>query len=159
MKQSHIYKILLAVAVLFMSAYMPASAQNKLNSQPESLTGEYFIDHKVFKCKVKISREKDGTYKGQIFYVENPVDPETGLKLTDVKNPDKSKRDTPCDRIVLLYGLRYNEKKQCWDGGKVYDPTYGIKANASVEFAADGRLQVTGSLMGISEHVFWTKLK
>lgn len=157
MKQ--LYKTFIAAIALFLCAGFSASAQNSLNSKQESLPGIYYIDHKVFKCKVNITYEKNGTYKAKVFYVENPIDPTTGKKLTDIKNPDKSKRNTPCDQIVLLYDLKYNEKKQCWDGGKVYDPTYGIKANASVEFAPDGRLQVTGSLMGISEHVFWTKLK
>lgn len=142
-----------------MSLYNSASAQNSLNANSKSIIGNYYIDHVQFKCKVTISCESDGTYKAQVFEVENPIDPKTGKKFTDVKNPDRSLRDTPCDRIVLLYGLKYNEKDRCWDKGKVYDPTCGIKANAKVEFVPDGRLKVQGSLFGISEHVYWRKLQ
>lgn len=151
--------LILLISVLSLVLPLAAMAQNRLNANSESIVGNYFIDHSQFKCKVMVSRDSDGTYKAQIFHVENPIDPDTGKKLTDVKNPDKSLRNTPCDRIVLLYGLKYNEKNQCWDRGKVYDPTCGIKANATVEFVPDGRLKVKGSLFGISEHVYWTKIK
>lgn len=153
------YSILSFVLALFMTLSNSALAQNSLNAKRESILGNYFIDHSQFKCKVKITCESDGTYKAQVFHVDNPVDPDTGMKLTDIKNPDKSMRSTPCDKIVLLYGLKYNEKDQCWDRGKVYDPTCGIKANAKVEFVPDGRLKVQGSLFGVSEHVFWSKIE
>lgn len=153
----HSGKVVISLVLLLCS--IAATAQNPLNSHPESLAGDYYIDHAKYKCKVRISREDDGTFSARVFYVENPIDPDTGKKLTDIKNPNKALRNVPCDRIVLLYGIKYNERKQCWDGGKVYDPTCGIIANAMLEFVPDGRLKVKGSLMGISEFVHWFKIK
>ena len=60
---------------------------------------------------------------------------------------------------MLFSGLRYNAKKHRWDDTKIYDPQRGIRANLTVEFVADGRLKLKGSLMGISESVYWTKVK
>jgi len=146
------------ISIIVLSSGFSVSAQNSLNSNPDALLGDYFIDHAQYKCKVHITHDADNVFTAQIFHVENPIDPETGKILTDIKNPNKALRNTPCNRIVLLYDIRYNEKKKCWDGGKVYDPTYGIKANATVEFVPDGRLKVKGSLFGISDYVYWIKL-
>jgi uncharacterized protein (DUF2147 family) len=55
--------------------------------------------------------------------------------------------------------LKYNKKKCRWEDGKIYDPTRGIKANCQGEFTDDGRLKIRGSLLGIGETVYWTRLK
>lgn len=144
--------------VLMLLGGSAASARNDLNASPESIIGDYLVDRAQMKGKVRITHESDGSFTGRVFYVENSIDPKTGKKMTDPKNPDKSLRDTPCDRILILWGLRYDDKRQCWTGGKIYDPTYGIRANATLSFEPDGRLKVTGSLIGISESVYWQKL-
>ena len=41
---------------------------------------------------------------------------------------------------------------------KIYDPQRGIRAKLTAWFTADGRLALKGSLFGISETVYWTKL-
>ena len=96
----------------------------------------------------------DGTYQGQVMWLEISCD-KNGNKLLDVKNPDKSLRNTPCDQIVLFSGLKYNAKKQCWDGAKIYDPQRGLRANMTAEFTKEGKLKIRGSLMGIGESVYW----
>ena len=82
-----------------------------------------------------------------------------GKLKTDVKNPDKSRRYTPCDRIVLIENMKYNEKKACWSDARIYDPVRGIKANVSCSFEKPGVLKVRGSLMGFGETVYWTKVE
>ena len=105
-----------------------------------------------------MSENPNGTLKAQITWMTNSVDPATGKKFLDVKNPDKSLRNVPCDQIVLINGLKYNEAKDQWGETKIYDPQRGIKANVTVRRNADGSLNVRGSLMGISQTVVWKKL-
>lgn len=150
-------KLLITAALLLVCNL--AHAQNPLNAKAESIVGNYDVKHGGFQSKVRISKASDGSYMAQIYWVENPNDPATGKKILDERNPDKSLRNVPCDQIVLVRGLKYNAKKECWDGGKIYDPTRGINANASAEFAPDGRLKIRGSLMGFGETVYWDKAK
>jgi DNA invertase Pin-like site-specific DNA recombinase len=82
-----------------------------------------------------------------------------GNKRLDTKNPDKSLRNTPCDRIILFSGLQYNADKKCWDGTKIYDPQRGIKARLTVTFEKDGRLRLKGSVFAFSESVYWKKVQ
>jgi len=136
---------------------MSASGQG-LNDRPDNILGEYRVTRDGEESKVRFTKEPDGTYKAQVFWVKNDKD-KNGNKRLDGKNPDKSLRNTPCDRILLIWNLKYDEAKKQWSGGKIYDPTRGIRANVTCTFEVDGNLKVKGSLMGISETVSWIKEK
>lgn len=129
-------------------------AQGDRNSSGDNIIGKYMVVHDVEKSKVEVTKQPDGTYKAQIYWVENAYD-KNGKKRVDEKNPDKTLRNVPCDRIVLFWDLRYNPDKARWDKGKVYDPTRGLKVNLTSNFDKNGNLLIKGSLMGISETVVW----
>ena len=147
--------ILLAIAIAFIGT---TTAQNALNINAKSIIGTYQGKQGNDLFKVNITQQNDGTFKGQIFWLEKDRDAH-GNKLLDEKNPDKSLRNVPCDQIVLFSGLKYNAKHQRWDGTKIYDPQRGIKANLHVEFTKEGQLKLKGTLMGIGESVYWDKIK
>ena len=107
---------------------------------------------------MKIVKLSDDTYRGQVFWMERDKDAQ-GKKILDTKNPDKSLRTKPADQVVLFSGLKYDTKKRCWNDTKIYDPQRGLKAHMSAEFIADGRLRIKGSLLGISENVFWSRVE
>lgn len=135
-----------------------AVAQNTLNNRADAIVGTYSGMQGSDRFRAKITRFDDGTYRAQIIWLEHDRD-DKGNKILDKKNPDKSLRNIPADRIVLFSGLRYNVKEHRWDGTKIYDPQRGIRAKMTAEFMADGRLKIKGSLMGISESVYWTREK
>ncbi len=132
-------------------------AQNALNDAADNIVGVYQGTQNGDKFKAKIVKLTNGKYRGQIIWMQNPNDA-NGKKRLDTKNPDEKLRNTPCDQIVLFSGLEYNAKKKRWDGTKIYDPQRGMKANLTVEFDKDGRLKLRGSILGIGETVYWTKL-
>lgn len=134
------------------------AAQNSLNDKADNIVGIYSSKQGNDKYKVKIVKLTDGTYRGQVIWLEHDKDSK-GNKILDSNNPDKSLRSTPADQIVLFSGLKYDSKKHCWKGAKIYDPQRGIKANMSAEFTSNGRLGIRGSLLGIGETVYWTKEK
>ena len=127
-------------------------------TEADSIIGIYSVSHQGEESKVSINKEADGTYSAKVIWVKDRYDGNGKLK-TDVKNPDKSRRDTPCDRIVLIENMKYNEKKACWSDARIYDPVRGIKANVSCSFEKPGVLKVRGSLMGFGETVYWTKVE
>lgn len=146
--------ILLIFALLFAGGL---AAQTSLNDVADNVVGVYEGVQEGYKFRAEIVKLTDGGYRGKVVWMEKDRD-ENGRKLLDTKNPDKSLRNTPADRIVLFSGLRYDAKKRQWDGCKIYDPLRGIRAKLVVTFTGDGRLRLKGSLLGISESVYWKKL-
>ena len=135
----------------------PLAAQQSLNNQADNIIGTYSGKQGSDKFRAKIVKLTDGTYRGQVIWLENDKDRD-GNKILDSKTPDKKLRNQPADRIVLFSGLKYDAKNHQWNGTKIYDPQRGIRANLVVDFADDGRLRVKGSLFGISESVYWQKM-
>lgn len=151
-------KRLFLVFTLFCAFIGTAMAQNALNDKAENILGTYSGKQGDDPFKAVITQQKDGTFTGQVIWIENDRDA-NGNKLLDVKNPDKSLRNVPCDQVVLFTGLQYNAKEKCWDGTKIYDPQRGIKAKLQAEFTDDGQLKIKGSILGIDESVYWNKIK
>ena len=149
--------VIALAAVLF--AMLPASAQSAKNSAADNIIGKYESVQGTDAYKVEVTKNADGTYTAQIYWMKNPIDPKTGKKALDIKNPDKSLRNTPCDRIVLIQNLKYIPAKKVWGDAKIYDPQRGLKANVTAQFLPDGRLSLKGTVLGIGETVSWTPVK
>ena len=147
--------VLLLMTLLCVS---PMMAQNALNDKADNIVGTYTGKQGSDRFKAKIVKLSDGTYRGQVIWLEHDKDAK-GNKILDSKNPDKKLRSKPADQAVLFSGLKYNAKKHRWDDTKIYDPQRGLRASMTAEFAADGRLIITGSMMLISESVYWEKEK
>lgn len=130
-------------------------AQNKA----DDIVGIWLAEQDGVQSHAEITRCQDGTYMCQLLWVEDSVGPD-GKKVLDVKNPDRSLRDVPIDEVVLFSGLEFNEKKNCWDGTKIYDPTRGIRANVSCTLVDGGNtLRLRGSVLGIGETVEWSRME
>lgn len=147
----------LMMLIIGLFATMGVAAQSSLNNAGDNIVGIYIGSQNGDKFKAKIVKLTNGTYRGQVIWMQNPNDA-NGKKRLDKKNPEEKLRNTPCDQIVLFSGLEYNAKKKRWDGTKIYDPQRGMRANLTVEFEADGRLKLRGSILGIGETVYWTKV-
>lgn len=139
-------------------AFLPMDAQTTMNDNGDNLIGEYQGSQEGYLFRTRVTKKTDGTYKIQVSWMQNDKDA-NGNKLLDIKNPDKSLRNTPSDRIVIVDGLKYNAKKKRWDDAKIYDPTRGIKAKCTAQFSKDDELKIRGSVMGIGETVTWKKIK
>lgn len=147
--------ILILMTLLCVS---PLMAQIALNNKADNIVGTYSGKQGDDNFKAKIVKLSNGTYRGQVIWLEHDRDTQ-GRKILDTKNPDKSLRSKPADQIILFSGLKNDAKKHRWDNTKIYDPQRGLKANMTAEFTADGNLRIKGSLMGISESVYWSKIE
>ncbi len=151
-------KRMIIALVCAAACVIPSYAQNSKNDNPDSIVGEYLTDRGGSKSKVRVYKEANGTYTAQVFWVEKPYG-EDGKKRKDVKNPDKALRNVDIDRVVLVKGLKYDAEDKEWSGAKIYDPTKGIKVNATAKFEKDGRLKLKGSILGIGKTLYWKKIK
>ena len=136
---------------------MPSFAQG-INDKADNIVGEYLTDRGGSKSKVRITKNAQGTYDAQVFWVENPLDKD-GKKRKDVKNPDKSLRNVDIDKVVLVRGLKFDADDKEWSGAKIYDPTKGIRVNATARFETANKLKLRATILGIGQTIYWQKIK
>ncbi len=140
-----------------MISVCPAFAQG-INDKADNIVGEYLTDRGGSKSKVRITKNAQGTYDAQVFWVENPLDKD-GKKRKDVKNPDKSLRNVDIDKVVLVRGLKFDADDKEWSGAKIYDPTKGIRVNATAKFETANKLKLRATILGIGQTIYWQKIK
>lgn len=148
-------KIIIALGSLFMLLVGAAglSAQESRNNSADGIIGNYFIDYNGEQSKVRCYKEADGTYEFLNYWSKNMYDKNGNIYL-DTKNPDKELRNKPCNEMIIMWNLKYDPEKKHWKG-KIYDPTSGIRADATVQFTKDNMIAVRGSIMGIGKTVRW----
>ncbi len=137
---------------------LPAGAQNALNSKGDDIVGEYLTDRGGSKSKVRVTKAADGTYTGQVFWVEKPYD-DKGNKRKDVKNPDKAMRNLDIDKVVVFKGLKYDAEDKEWGDTKIYDPSKGMRVNLTAKFVSKDKLKLSATIMGIGKTLYWQKIK
>ena len=150
-------KKLLLTLFCALALALPSFAQG-LNDKADNIVGEYLTDRGGSKSKVRITKNADGTYNAQVFWVEKPFDAQ-GNKRKDVKNPDKNMRNVDIDKVVLVKGLKYDADDKEWGGAKFYDPTKGMRVNATAEFVEPNKLKLRATILGIGKTLYWTKIK
>jgi uncharacterized protein (DUF2147 family) len=146
--------------MIFMGAMMmvlPSFAQG-INDKADNIVGEYLTDRGCSKSKVRVTKNVDGTYDAQVFWVEKPLDAK-GNKRKDVKNPDKNLRNVDIDQVVVVKGLKYDANDKVWGDTKIYDPSKGIRVNVTAEFESSEKLKLRGTILGIGTTIYWTKIK
>ena len=146
--------------MIFMGALMmvlPSFAQG-INDKADNIVGEYLTDRGGSKSKVRVTKNVDGTYDAQVFWVEKPLDAK-GNKRKDVKNPDKNLRNVDIDQVVVVKGLKYDADDKVWGDTKIYDPSKGIRVNLTAEFESSEKLKLRGTILGIGTTIYWTKIK
>ena len=66
-----------------------------------TLLGVYLSHYKGDSYKVRITRNDNGTYRAQVIWVLHDINPETGEKWLDVRNPDKRLRFLDDGRLAV----------------------------------------------------------
>lgn len=127
------------------------------NAAGDNIIGNYLVEHKGEKSKVKVFKNADGSYTAQVFWVQNRTEKDGSVRK-DTKNPDKSLRNVDCDKILIFKGLKYDASAKAWGGASIYDPVRGINASLKAWFSDSKTLSLKGSKMGFSETVTWTRL-
>ena len=127
-------------------------------SDADKIVGVYQVEEEGNLSKVRFTKCEDGSYQGQIVWLEHPNHPD-GTRKTDIKNPNPELRNTPADQIVIIKGIRYDAKDKVWGGGSVYKPTNGKTYKVECSFDDEKTLRVKGSLGPFSLSRYWTKVE
>ena len=147
------------IAIISMVAFAAPSFAQGINDKADNIIGEYLTDRGGSKSKVRITKNAQGTYDAQVFWVENPYEADGKTKRKDVKNPDEKLRNVDVDKIVIVKGLKSDAEDKCWGGAKIYDPTKGMKVNAEAKFETADKLKLRGTILGMGVTLYWTRIK
>lgn len=147
-------KFLFLLIALFVAVSMPMMAQ----SNGDKIVGTYSAVRNGVKSKVKVTKTATNTYRAQVTWVDNLKMPDGSIR-TDVKNPNKAKRNVRADQIVLIESITYKDGK--WTDGRIYDPTSGKSYKLTITFKDANTLKLRGyiGVEALGETMYWTKIQ
>ena len=118
--------------------------------QADDVIGKYHLPNKL---DVEIFK-RNGKYSGKIIALNGY---ENG-RTTDIKNPDKSKRNRPLIGMVLIKDLEYDQKENQWVDGNMYGPEKGMVLNLEVTEIRKNEIVVVGSKYFFWKTLVWKKI-
>lgn len=139
----------------WMCALLAVAGSLSAQTKADDIVGTYKAAQNGVNSKVEIKKVGNG-YRAQVIWVDN-LKKEDGSIRTDEKNPDKAKRSTPANQIVLIEKVTYDGNGE-WKDGQIYDPTRGKSFKVRLSFKDPKTLKVRGSFGPFSETVYWTKI-
>lgn len=125
-----------------------------LSAQSNRIVGVWLTADKSAKIEI-VQREK--SFQGTMIWLEMDRD-EQGKPLTDIQNPEPSKRSRLLRGLEIIPNLVYKEGK--WKG-TIYDPESGKTFSSEIVLVNENTLEITGyiglPMFGRTEK--WTRTK
>lgn len=146
---------IIKTAILALSIF---GAGDIVAQSADRIVGVYEAIEEGKESKVRFTKLANGTYQGQIFWLKNPNNAD-GTPKYDLKNPNPEKRKVRSDKIVVVWGVRYDAEEDEWNSGKVYNPTSGKTYDVEIKFTDPKTLNVRGKLGPFGKSVYWKKIQ
>ncbi len=147
----------LTILAIILAAFyaLPASAQIK----GDDILGVWLNEDKDAHTKIEKRGDK---YFGNIIWLKNPIDEETGKAKLDDENPDEKLQKRPVMGLELLKDFEFDGDDE-WEDGDIYDPKSGKTYSCWMKFTDDSKneLKVRG-FIGISllgRTTYWTRVE
>jgi len=150
-------KISSVLAAFFMVAFFALSASAQVKG--DDIKGVWLNEDEDAQIKIE---NRDGKYFGNIVWLKEPNEEDTGLPKLDDENPDAELQKRPVMGLELLSGFIFDGNDE-WEGGDIYDPKSGKTYSCYMVFTDDtkSKLKVRGyigvSLLG--KTTYWTRVK
>ena len=151
-------KGILMVLTVFM--LLPFTQINAQDLKADDIVGVWMNEDKD--AHVQITRDGN-IFNGEVVWLLNAIDEETGNPKLDVDNVDESLRTRPVMGLLLLHDFVFDGDDE-WEDGKIYDPKEGKTYSCYMEFDDEddmSTLKIRG-FIGISilgRTTYWTKVK
>jgi len=130
--------ILIALLLLFTNTLFAQKA--------DDIIGKYHLPNDLDIEIYKVGNE----YHGKIIALNGY---ENG-QITDIKNPDDAKHNTPLLGMVIIKNLVFDEDDKEWVNGEMYGPEKGMFFNLKITELREKEVEVVGS-----KYFFWHTLK
>ncbi|MEM7767055.1 MAG: DUF2147 domain-containing protein [Pseudomonadota bacterium] len=107
-------------------------------------------------ARIEITDCGDGSPCGRVVWIDQAsmrerLTPETAV---DENNPDPARQGDPVLGLLMLSD--FEEKRNDWRGGTIYDPETGRTYGSRLKRRDDGTLQVKGCVGPICQTQTWT---
>ena len=130
--------MLIALLLLFANTLFAQKA--------DDIIGKYHLPNDLDIEIYKVGNE----YHGKIIALNGY---ENG-QITDIKNPDDAKHNTPLLGMVIIKNLVFDEDDKEWVNGEMYGPEKGMFFNLKITELREKEVEVVGS-----KYFFWHTLK
>lgn len=132
-----------------------------INAQADRIKGVWITASDS--SSVEIIKHTNGKYIGHINWLLEPLD-ENGKPKVDENNPDPAKQNDEIIGLKLLRRFEYNEKKDRWEGGTIYDPDNGKTYSCYAWFEGGNydKLYLKGYVLGmkfLGRETVWKRKK
>jgi uncharacterized protein (DUF2147 family) len=150
-------KTTLTIIAIIMAAFYSLSASAQIEG--DDILGVWLNEDKDAHTKIE---NRDGKYFGNIIWLKNPIDEETGKPKLDDENPDAELQKRPVLGLELLKDFVFDGDDE-WEDGEMYDPKSGKTYSCWMKFTDETQdeLKVRGyigvSLLGRT--TYWTRVE
>ena len=99
-----------------------------------------------------------GVLCGNIVWMKEPIDPDTGKPRADKNNPDAAKRNRPLMGVTIVIGMKPSGADK-WSG-QVYNAEDGKTYSGSITMVSAGALKLEGCALAglICKAQTWTRV-
>jgi uncharacterized protein (DUF2147 family) len=143
-------KILFTLTIVFIASNLLSQEYKE-----SDVLGIWYNEEKD--AKIEVYKENDKFY-GNIIWLEEPIDPDTGKPKLDDENPDEELQKRPVMGLLLVWDFVY-DKNGVWEDGQIYDPKSGNTYSCYMKLQSMDKLKVRGYI-GISligRTTYWTR--
>ena len=120
------------------------------SQNPDAIIGKYRLPNKL---DVEIYKQENN-YFGKIIALNGYQDGRT----TDLKNPDKSKRNDSLVGKVIIENLKFDNDEKEWIDGKMYGAEKGMFFNLKIIDIKKDEITVVGSKFLFWRTLSWKKI-
>ncbi len=129
------------IILFFLGIY----ALTSVAQEADKIVGVWWNEEKTTKIEVE---KKDGKYIGTIVYMI-PEKYKNGEPPKDKENPEEALRSRSIVGLQILNDFVYNNEKEEWGDGKIYDPKSGKTYDCYGWLESDNLLKLKGYVAGI----------
>ncbi len=129
------------IILFFLGVY----ALTSVAQEADKIVGVWWNEEKTTKIEVE---KKDGKYIGTIVYMI-PEKYKNGEPPKDKENPEEALRSRSIVGLQILNDFVYNNEKEEWGDGKIYDPKSGKTYDCYGWLESDNLLKLKGYVAGI----------
>jgi uncharacterized protein (DUF2147 family) len=122
-------------------------------ASPADLSGTWLTGEG--EALVRIAPCGRDTICGTVAWLREPIDPETGKRKADFKNPDPSKRARPLIGVRVFYDMKPSGADR-WSG-KIYSTDDGAVVDGQLIATDPDKLRIQGCLGAFCGSQNWTR--
>lgn len=140
---------------LLLGALVAAAVASPAFADGDPVFGVWLTQSKDGKVRIAPCAADPAETCGTVVWGRGP-NGEDARKLTDIKNPDPTRRNQPIVGLQIISGFRPDGERG-WRGGRIYEPQTGRTFKAKMASGGPDALKVAGCVLFFCRAETWTR--